>query len=603
MKRKRYWLFFVLILVLAAALRLIFAAGFVYDDTFPYGAQAAHIADGTYNMNADVYYSMRIAFTSILGLFVSLFGKNAVGFYGWPFTAGILTVALGMKMAKDYFGEKVSLITGILLAVTPIFVFWSTIPHPDALNPFLWNLFLYFFIRGELAETHPKTARNFALSGVILGFSFYNRIFSILLLVVVPISILIFRRFSLKAILRYAWIVPGFGLAFLIGNGAYYIWGGDFFLRYHNTLIKESWIPNRSGDVWYWEEIPATWDWFKTFPFRYGVGFFLPTKFRDWSWLFYGTILGLIYTIRKPLENRNVIWLWFAAIYIAMDVVLNTVTSLLDWHPYIMAVVVPAAILFAIWIDKIVIPSTWLDKLKNNSRIWLSLFGVVIIAAGLVNYIILAEKFPSFILAIMNPYRKAWLAFVGISVGGTSVLAILFVLLFVFTHSQIQQKVTPQIQTSLVIAFAISSIILTATQKPILTEHTVESSQTIRDAIETQQCKNVYYQSYKTSIRLIPQYWFRTTYTYKMPYESWDVEYHDSLIHFEFMPANLETIKPNDCILLYEPDYISFIEHSLSSPPYFAPYYQYPEYLKILPENWTLVIHDHAHMLYQVQAQ
>lgn len=601
MEKVKFQRYFWIIILVAVVLRLIYVTGFVYDDTFPYSVQAANIADGRYDMNADLYYAMNISFIFMLGLFVSVFGKNPVGFYAWPFIAGVLTVVLGMVMAKRYYGEKVALITGLLLATSPIFILWSTIPHPDSLNPLLWNLFLFFFIRGELASTQKETALNFILAGFIMGFSFYTRIFSIILFVVVPISFLIYRRFSLSGILRYAWLIPGFSIAFLMGNGAYYIWEGDFFLRYHSTLLKKSWIVNTTGNTWFWEETPATFDWFVTIPFRYAQGFLSPFNFLDWGWVFYGALLGAIASWKKKIEGRKVVWVWFAGIYVALDIVLNTVTSVPNWLPYIMAIVLPASILFALWVTNLEISESLLRRLKDNSRIvWAILFSLLL-GILLVDYCIFAERFPEFLLNVMEPYEKAWLAIAGVFLAITALMVILVISYVLLKQTETTNQANLIIRGSLLVAYVASSIIFVTAKRPILYNHTAGVMIAIKDQISDLACKNVYYQSYKTSTRLLPQYWFNSDYFYQMTYESWNVPYQNRLIHFEFLPPDIDSIERGDCILLYEPDYTAFVEHNLGPAPHFAEDYQYPEYLRELPKTWRLVFSEYANALYFVE--
>ena len=76
---------FYIVIIIAICIRLFFINGFVFDDTFPYGQQAHHLSNGSFNLNADLYYSMRIAFILPLGFFVGLFGDNNFGYYAWPF--------------------------------------------------------------------------------------------------------------------------------------------------------------------------------------------------------------------------------------------------------------------------------------------------------------------------------------------------------------------------------------------------------------------------------------------------------------------------------------------------------------------------------------
>ena len=97
----------------------------------------------------------------------------------------------------------------------------------------------------------------------------------------------------------------------------------------------------------------------------------------------------------------------------------------------------------------------------------------------------------------------------------------------------------------------------------------------IINQIEKHNIKNIYYMTYKSRVRLIPELKFMTSYWYKMPYESWDAEIDSNVVHFEFLPPSKNTLRKNDGIIIDNDRLESFTRSGLNTIPFYEKNYNF----------------------------
>lgn len=579
MSVQRYRLLFCLVLGLALLMRLLHLGGFYLDDTFPYCQLAHQLASGSYSMTADVYYSMRIFFILPLGACVWLLGDNPAGYFLLPLLANLGAIALAMRAARRL-GEETALVAGVLLAFTPIMVLWATTPHPDAMTPFWWALFCNLLFDGAEARTPWRGRLLLAGAGLVIGLSFYNRIFSPGLLLAVPLLMLAERRFSFK----YLWILPGLGLAMLLGNGTYFLGSGDFLLRTHSTAAKISWEVTKHG----WAQRPTSLDPFRSPLLLYLRSFLAPGQQLDWGFLFYGALAGAAYGIAKRVRGVGIPLVWLASAVLLFDAVLAPLVFFpFTFNPYILGACLPAAILFALLLARIPAPS-------GRRALALGLLGAAALAgvfwfkrAGL---LIAADL----LLRTSPPASLALLAGLGLC----AVLGPLTLL----------RRGLPDhaFRWLLVALFCIAGTLLTLTRVNMNDRDygdVLRGKGSIARAMVENAESRVFYLSPKYRPKLIPYFWFRTTYRYKHPpLDEWSARAGSRTLHFALLPPDKASLKPGDCVLLYKPYLERYRRTGAGAHPELAALgYQYPDYALAPPASWRLVHEDWENLLYRVE--
>jgi 4-amino-4-deoxy-L-arabinose transferase-like glycosyltransferase len=577
MSTTKYRILFFGVLAFALLVRVLHLGGFYLDDAFPYSQLAHQIADGTYSMTADAYYSMRIFFILPLGACVSLFGDNPVGYFILPLSANLAAIALTMRMARRL-GETTALLTGIVLACTPIMVLWATIPHPDAMTPFWWALFCTLLFDGREATTPMRQRLLFVFSGFAIGLSFYNRIFSPGILLVVPLLMLADRRFSFS----YLWLLPGLGLAMLLGNGTYFLGSGDFFLRSHSTATKISWEITESG----WAQRPTSLDPFRSPGFMYLRSFFSPGQQLDWAFLFFGALGGTLYAIRNKIEGIRLPLTWLAAAVLLFDGVLAPLVFFpFTFNPYILGACLPAAILFATLLARAPQPPLRL--------LLIGALGCLPILLVLVWLKWRALVIAAHLLLTLSPLPN--LIFL-------STLALAAVLLPLYFRNRLEQAWA--FRSIPILVFCIVGTLFTLTKSNLNTRDygsVLRGQGGIAQAVQTYAQDDVFYLSPKYRPKLILFYWFKTSYRYKQPLDDWTASANGKTLHFSLLPPKAEDLASGDCVLLYKPYLDRYRRTGAGAhPDLVALGYQYPHYALTPPTQWELVYEDWENLLYRV---
>lgn len=126
------------------------------------------------------------AFTSII---YTMFGTTQIASRTASIIFGSFSIIAIYLLSREFFDEKISLIAGLLLAISPFHI-ESTMAEMDVMAMFFVLMGMMLFVRSL------KTDRSglFALSGVFLGLSIYTKVYPLLF---IP-SLLIYATYTIK---------------------------------------------------------------------------------------------------------------------------------------------------------------------------------------------------------------------------------------------------------------------------------------------------------------------------------------------------------------------------------------------------------------------
>jgi 4-amino-4-deoxy-L-arabinose transferase-like glycosyltransferase len=124
----------------------------------------------------------------VMGLSVRVFGLNAWSILGPQALAGVASVGLLYSAVRRWFGPGAGLLSGAVLALTPVAVLMFRFNNPDALLVLLLVAAAYAVVR---ALEHAST-RWLVLAGALVGFAFLTKMLQALL------------------------VLPAFGLVYLV---------------------------------------------------------------------------------------------------------------------------------------------------------------------------------------------------------------------------------------------------------------------------------------------------------------------------------------------------------------------------------------------------
>lgn len=131
----------------------------------------------------------------IMSLSVRLFGLNSFAILMPEVVMGVATVGLVYSMVRRHFGPAAGLLSGGVLALTPVAALMFRFNNPDALLVLLMTLGAW----GTMRAIERGSVKWMALVGVFLGFGFLTKTFQVFL--VIPffgIAYLVAARTNLK---------------------------------------------------------------------------------------------------------------------------------------------------------------------------------------------------------------------------------------------------------------------------------------------------------------------------------------------------------------------------------------------------------------------
>lgn len=170
------------VLRLIAAINLTVTADDMHHVTYAinfYGADRLI----TYEQSAGLWH----AFTSIM---YNLFGMTQLSSRLAALIFGAFSIILIYLLTREFFNEKVSLITAFLSAIAPFYI-RNTIAEMDVMAMFFVLGSMLLFIRG----LKTKKLTYYVISGIFLGLGIYTKVYPLLF---VPSLLLYFIYFQRK---------------------------------------------------------------------------------------------------------------------------------------------------------------------------------------------------------------------------------------------------------------------------------------------------------------------------------------------------------------------------------------------------------------------
>ncbi|MGZ4617586.1 MAG: ArnT family glycosyltransferase, partial [Frankiaceae bacterium] len=151
----------------------------------------------------------------VMGLSGRLFGFNSWSMLGPQALEGVGTVALLYAMVRRWFGPTAGLLTGAIMALTPVAVLMFRFNNPDALLVLLLVAAAYALTRAlEQAGTHWLL-----LAGTLVGFGFITKMLQAFL--VLPAFALVYLVAAPTRLRRRLWQTLAAGAAMVAAAGWY----------------------------------------------------------------------------------------------------------------------------------------------------------------------------------------------------------------------------------------------------------------------------------------------------------------------------------------------------------------------------------------------
>ncbi len=160
-----------LILVLAAALRVLSFRGYTSHDASAYAELAHMMLGGGFKPGMMWFYpvfSVRVGLFAPVALAFRLGGVNEVMLTLYPFLLSVLSVLLAYLAAKAMFGAHAGLVAACLTALLPIDMRFATQLYPDLPAAFWMNVGVLLIYAGARQQVMPRKAAFGAFAGLAL---------------------------------------------------------------------------------------------------------------------------------------------------------------------------------------------------------------------------------------------------------------------------------------------------------------------------------------------------------------------------------------------------------------------------------------------------
>ncbi len=165
---KTYWLYGVLILLLAALMRLAFFRGALGTDEIVYLTQAQHLLHG--DIGHAVYIgAVRYGINGFQALSIRLFGNGVAGADGLYFLCWLGNTLVAYWFAYRLWGCRAAIWTGIAIAVLPLDAALATSLNPDPYLALFISSSIVVFFFAESEDSHPL----YFLAGLLAGWVFW----------------------------------------------------------------------------------------------------------------------------------------------------------------------------------------------------------------------------------------------------------------------------------------------------------------------------------------------------------------------------------------------------------------------------------------------
>ena len=192
------------VLLAAVLVRALGYTGYFGSDEVTYTEFAFKLLHGDWRVDPYVG-AHRYGINIPVALSAALFGQNEFGAAFWSLLCSVAEVGLVAWFGMRWFGLRVGLLAGLLLAVLPIHAHHAGRLLADAPLALAITASFLFFFEGE----RSGSARAYLIAGLAAGWSFWVKQGTIFYLLVFLLYPLVFRRFDR----RWGWMVLGFALA------------------------------------------------------------------------------------------------------------------------------------------------------------------------------------------------------------------------------------------------------------------------------------------------------------------------------------------------------------------------------------------------------
>ena len=170
---KKTTIFLISIFTMGFILRLIAAINLsVSADDMHFVTHAINFLNSGKLVTYDQSSGLWFAFTDIM---YNLFGMTQLASRMAPLLFGSLTIIVMYLFTKEFFGEKVSLISAFFLAIAPFHI-KNTVAEMDVMTMFFVLLGFVLFLKAI------KKSKNslFIFSGIFIGLSIYTKVYPLL---------------------------------------------------------------------------------------------------------------------------------------------------------------------------------------------------------------------------------------------------------------------------------------------------------------------------------------------------------------------------------------------------------------------------------------
>ena len=199
------------VLLAAIAVRALGYSGFLGSDEVTYTEAAFKLLNGDWRV--DPYAGAhRYGVNAPVALSAALFGQNEFGAAFWSLFCSVAEVGLVAAFGVRWFGVRVGVLAGLLLAVLPLHAHQAGRLLADAPLALAISASFLFFFEGE----RSGNSRAYLVAGLAAGWSIWVKQSTVFYLLVFLLYPLLFWRFDR----RWGWMVLGFALVV----GANLVW-------------------------------------------------------------------------------------------------------------------------------------------------------------------------------------------------------------------------------------------------------------------------------------------------------------------------------------------------------------------------------------------
>ncbi len=232
----RTWLILGLILMLAAALRVLSFRGYTSHDASAYAQLAHMMVAGGFKPGMQWFFpvfSVRVGLFAPVALAFRLGGVNELMLTVYPFLLSMLSVILAFWAARTIFDVRAGLIAACLMALLPIDARFASQLLPDMPAALYMNAGVLLVYAGSRQETVSHRLASGVLAGIALFASWLCKETVLYLLPFVGAYLLWLAIQDRRNVTLLVAVAAAAGLLVGLEGWMYHHYTGDYLLRYH----------------------------------------------------------------------------------------------------------------------------------------------------------------------------------------------------------------------------------------------------------------------------------------------------------------------------------------------------------------------------------